>query len=338
MNINKIVLPEPPNILKSIRTGFDAITKHLVLLIFPFGLDLLLWFGPHIRIRTLIKEFILEMEGVSQMFPADFAQLMQESQAIWEIAGERVNLLVALRSLPVGIFSLLTSILPLKNPLGNPVFLDVPNLGSAFLLTLIIFTVGLVLGGLYFSAVQQAAVYDEVRWGSIFRDWPRIILQSLLLSLIWIFFLTVLVLGSCAATGMTFFSVTLGQIAIFVFGIVCFWLLFPLFFSPHGIYAQRERAWRSLVSSIRLTNLTFMRTSLFIMVILLVNQVLNRVWQIAPEDSWLMMISIFGHAFVTTGLLSASFVYYQEINRWVEELKALGTPQPIIEERPTLDN
>ena len=81
-----------------------------------------------------------------------------------------------------------------------------------------------------------------------------------------------------------------------------------------------------------------MRTSLFIMVILLINQGLNYVWQIAPEDSWLMMISIFGNAFVTTGMLSASFVYYQEIIRWVEELKELGVPQPIAEERPTLDN
>ena len=51
-----------------------------------------------------------------------------------------------------------------------------------------------------------------------------------------------------------------------------------------------------------------------------------------------MLISIFGHAFVVTGMVSASFVYYQEINRWVEELKNLGVPQPIVEERPTLDN
>jgi hypothetical protein len=339
MNINKIVLPDPPNVLKSIQIGFDAITKHLVLLLFPLGLDLLLWFGPHVQIRSLIERFLLEMNEVSELFPADFAQLMQESQAIWEVAAERINLLVAMRSLPVGVFSLLPSILPIKNPFGTPIFWDVPNLTSALLLTILIFAVGLILGGLYFSAVRQAAIYDEVRWRIIIKDWPRVSLQSLLLSLMWVaFFLAILVVGSCAATGMTFFSVALGQMAIIVFGIISFWLLFPLFFSPHGIFSQGEKAWRSLVSSIRLTNLTFMRTSLFIMVILLVNQGLSWVWQIAPEDSWLMLISISGHAFVVTGMLSASFVYYQEINRWVEELKNLGVPQPIIEERPTLDN
>jgi len=338
MNINKIALPEPPNVLNSIRTGFDAITKHLVLLLFPIILDLILWFGPHIQIRTLIEGLIVEMNEVSQMFPADFARVLQEGEAIWSIAAERVNLLVALRSLPVGVFSLLSSILPTRNPLGSPIFWDVTNSGTAFLITLVIFLIGLVLGGLYFSAVRQAATYDEVKWRPILKDWPRVSLQSLLLSIIWLFFfLAVLVVGSCAATGITFISVALGQIAIILFGIVCFWMLFPLFFSPHGIYIQGEKALRSVISSVRLTNLTFMRTSLFIMLAIVVNQGLNLLWHVAPEESWLMVISILGHAFVTTGMLSASFVYYQDINRWVEELKALGAPRPIIEERPTLD-
>jgi hypothetical protein len=80
-----------------------------------------------------------------------------------------------------------------------------------------------------------------------------------------------------------------------------------------------------------------MRTSLFIVLAIFVNQGLNMVWQVAPEDSWLMLISIIGHAFVTTGMLSASFVYYQDINRWVDELKAMGVPQQIVEERSTID-
>lgn len=338
MNINKIILPEPPNVLKSLRNGFDAITKHLVLLLFPLGLDLLLWFGPRLKIKSLIEALILEMNEVSEMFPADFAQIMQEGEQIWALAAERINLLVALRSLPVGIFSLLGSMLPIKNPLGNPLVWDVPGLGGAFVLTVVIFLVGLGLGGLYFSAVRQAAIFDEVRWRQVLREWPRVSSQSLLLSAIWLFlFMGVIVIGSCAATGMTFFSISLGQVVIVLFGILCFWLLFPLFFSPHGIYSQGEKAWRSLISSVRLTNLTFMRTSMFIILAILVNQGLNMVWQVAPEDSWLMLISILGHAFVTTGMLSASFVYYQDINRWVEELKAMSVAQPIVEERPTID-
>jgi cytochrome c oxidase assembly factor CtaG len=116
---------------------------------------------------------------------------------------------------------------------------------------------------------------------------------------------------------------------------VSFWLIFPLFFSPHGIYSQGQKAWKSLLTSIRLTNLTFVKTSLFIMIALLVNQGLNIVWQIPPEESWLMMISIIGHAFVTTGMLAASFLYYQDMIRWVEELQVLSPSAAIVEERST---
>ena len=338
MNINKITLPEPPNVIKSIRNGFDAITKHLILLLFPVGLDLVLWFGPHLQIKSLIEGLIVEMNNVSELMPADFGEVMEAGQEIWIVGAERINLLIGLRSLPVGIFSLFTGILPVENPLGTPMFWDVTSLSVAVLIVLLVFLIGLMLGGLYFSAVRQAALYDELKWRGIFQDWPRVSLQSGILSLIWIiFFLAILVVGSCAATGITIFSVSLGQMVIILFGVISFWLIFPLIFSPHGIYSKGQKAWKSLLSSIRLTNLTFLKTSLFILLVLLLNQGLNMLWQVPPENSWLMLISVIGHAFVTTGMLSASFVYYQDMNRWSEEIQSLSLPQPIVEERPTIE-
>jgi len=338
MKINKIVLPESPNVLKSIRNGFDAITKHLFLLLFPIGLDLVLWFAPHLRIKTQIEGLIAEMNEVSALLSPDFGEMVEAGQEIWMIAAERINLFITLRSFPVGIFSLFTSIMPIENPIGNPIFWDIPQLSIAAIISLGLFLTGLAFGGLYFSSVRQAALFDEVKWRTILREWPRISIQSFLLSLmLFILFLGILVLGSCTATGITFFSVTLGQLVIILFGIVSFWLVFPLFFSPHGIFSQGQKAWKSMLQSIRLTNMTFFKTGLFIMLAILVNQGLNIVWQVPPENSWLMMISIIGHAFVTTGMLAASFVYYQEMIRWFEELQLMGKPQPIEEERPTIE-
>jgi hypothetical protein len=31
-----------------------------------------------------------------------------------------------------------------------------------------------------------------------------------------------------------------------------------------------------------------------------------------------MLVGIFGHAFVTTALLAASFIYYRDMNAWLE--------------------
>lgn len=76
---------------------------------------------------------------------------------------------------------------------------------------------------------------------------------------------------------------------------------------------------------------------MFILAAIIVNQGLNMLWQVPPENSWLMLISVIGHAFVTTGMLSASFIYYQDMIRWVEELQAMGLPKHIVEERPPLE-
>ncbi len=338
MKINKIALPEYPNVLKSVRNGFDAITNHLILLLFPIGFDLVLWFAPHLRITALIEGVITEMNEVSALLSPDFGEMVEAGQEIWMIAGERINLFVALRSFPVGIFSLFTSILPIENPLGDPIFWDISQLSIAVIISLALFLTGLALGSLYFSSVRQAALFDEVKWQTLLREWPRFSIQSFLLSLIWsILFLGILGFGSCVATGVTFFSVSLGQLVIILFGIVSFWLIFPLFFSPHGVFSQGQKAWKSMLQSVRLTNMTFFKTGLFIMLAILVNQGLNIVWQFPPENSWLMMIGIIGHAFVTTGLLAASFVYYQDMIRWFEELQLVGKPQTIEEERPTIE-
>ena len=278
------------------------------------------------------------MNEVSALLSPDFGEMVEAGQEIWMIAAERINLFITLRSFPVGIFSLLASILPIENPIGGPIFWDIPQLSTAVIISLALFLTGIALGGLYFSSVRQAALFDEVKWRTILREWPRISIQSFLLSLMWfILFLGILVLGSCIATGITFFSVTLGQLVIILFGIVSFWLIFPLFFSPHGIFSQGQKAWKSMLQSIRLTNITFFKSGLFIMLAILVNQGLNIVWQVPPENSWLMMISIIGHAFVTTGMLAASFVYYQEMVRWFEELQLIGKPQLADEKRPTIE-
>lgn len=321
MNTKQSALPDPPSVLNAIRNGYDAITNHISLVLFPVALDLLLWFAPRLRVKMLIEGLIIEMNSVSSLLSGDFEEMLQASQEIWMDAAGRINLVAALRSFPVGVFSLLASILPTANPLGEPFFFEITQFQHVIILVILFFILGIVVGGLYFSAVRQAVLFDEIRWPLVFRQWPRRSAQALLLSLILVtVVLALLIFGSCVATGFAFFNVTIGQAVVLLIGIVAFWLVFPLFFSPHGIFVKNLKAGKSMVESIRLTNLTFFRSGFFIMIALLITQGLDVLWRVPPEDSWMMLISILGHGFVTTGMLAASFVYYQEMDRWVSEL------------------
>ena len=43
-----------------------------------------------------------------------------------------------------------------------------------------------------------------------------------------------------------------------------------------------------------------------------------------PITSWLALVGIFGHAFIATGLLAASFIYYRGGLAYVQSLRNLA--------------
>jgi hypothetical protein len=57
---------------------------------------------------------------------------------------------------------------------------------------------------------------------------------------------------------------------------------------------------------------------LFLLIFLIINQGLNFLWTTPSQGSWLMLVGIAGHAFVSTALLAASFIYYRDINAWLK--------------------
>jgi hypothetical protein len=96
------------------------------------------------------------------------------------------------------------------------------------------------------------------------------------------------------------------------------WLLVPLFFSPHGIFVKKQNALVSIVNGLRMARFTLPTSSMFVLSAFLLGIGLNFLWSVPPEDSWMMLVGIFGHAFVTTALLAASFIYYRDMNAWLE--------------------
>ena len=56
----------------------------------------------------------------------------------------------------------------------------------------------------------------------------------------------------------------------------------------------------------------------FSMLVIVLGQGMDMIWHIAPANTWMTLVGIFGHAFVSTSLLAASFFYYRDINLWIE--------------------
>lgn len=313
-NLNAIA--SPPSLMKSLMAGFDAISNHVSLVLFSVLLDLLLWFGPHVRIAKLFEPVFQQAAAYPEMESAGTLDLLR-------LGAERLNLLSVVRTFPIGIPSLMAGRSPIETPYNKPLWLDISTLGVGVGLWFLFILIGLAIGTLYFSVVAQATLSTGISWRATFHQWPWNFAQVILLSLFWFLLIAIfLVPLSCVLSILFLLGIGVTQfpllIALFLGGILV-WLMIPLFFSPHGIFAKHRPMWISLIQAVRMSRITFSTTGLLILVIVLLSEGLDVLWNVPAEGSWLMLIGIAGHAFITTGLLSATYIYYRDADLWLEQ-------------------
>ena len=307
----------PPSLMKSLMAGFDAVSNHVSLILFSVLLDLVLWFGPHVRIVKLFEPIFQQAATYPEMKNAGTMELLRAGV-------ERLNLLSVVRTFPIGIPSLMAGRSPVGTPYTYPpVWFDISSFGAGLGLWFLFVFAGLAVGTLYFSAVAQATLATQIDWRSTISQWPWNFAQVTLLSLFWFLLIACFMVPlSCVLSILLLLGMGITQfpllIALFLGGILV-WLTIPLFFSPHGIFAKHRPMWISLIQAVRLSRITFSTTGLLILVIVVLSEGLNVLWNVPAENSWLMLVGIAGHAFITTGLLSATYIYYRDADLWLEQ-------------------
>lgn len=285
----------------------------------PVALDFFLWLGPHLRVNKLLRP---AWEGwlriASESGSTDLSQLLLENQDFVKSALEQFNFFGLLRTWPVGVPSLIAPLYGQTTPLGQITAYELPTLATAILTWLGILLAGIAFGSYYFHGVAICAIDEHPPTTfarAIYCIFQTIALTILLLIILLATFIpAVLIISVIAMINMGF-----AEIFMFVLVIFLLWSLLPLVFSPHGIFAYGQNALNSLITSQRLVRRFLPGTGLFVLSLLLLSEGLDVVWRMAPLNSWMTAIGIAGHAFVTTGLLAASFVYYQGGMRWMQE-------------------
>jgi hypothetical protein len=235
-------------------------------------------------------------------------------------AAEQFNLLSLLRTIPVGIPSLMAARLPVETPNGVPKFIDVTNFFGATAIAIGLLLIGLIIGCFYYILVFQVALQGKIELKKILKDWSWTSLQVLSLALaLLILFIVISVPSSCAISGLTLLGLPFGQFAVFLYIGVLLWLIFPLLFAAHGIFVNHNNALVSVQRSMLLTRMTLPTTSLFVLAVLVTSEGLDYLWRVPPETSWLTLVGVSGHAFITSALLAASFFYYRDADLWTQE-------------------
>ncbi|HRK89892.1 MAG TPA: hypothetical protein PK152_12225 [Anaerolineales bacterium] len=314
MEVSKIEnLPPPPGIISSIKAGFDVVASHITAILLPLLLNLFMWLGPRLRMDALfdsIKDDVVSLWQTGGI-PLEEIQLILEW---YDRTIPNVNLFWFLRTLPIGISSLLLPKGTLDTPLGDPAIWQVgaPGLfGWTFLLTFL----GWVGGALYYRSVAWVVLADKAQVAGVFSA----ILQSILISFLSNFLIMALLFPIMFLLFLTAqFSVFLTNLFVLFLCLAAMWIIVPIFFWPLGVFMKKQNVFTSMLSSIQLTRFTLPTSSLFVLAVFLLAYGLNFLWRIPSENSWMALVGILGHSFVTTALLAASFIYYRDMSVWLQ--------------------
>jgi hypothetical protein len=315
---NGVTQARPPNLISALLAGFDLITNHIGLVLFPVALDLFLWLGPRLQIRDLLMSTLQEIGLFADPGSTENAGYVLASQEFWQSAAARINLFSALRTYPVGLPSLMASELPGAAPVDFSIY-QVNTWMVALVIWLGLGLFGILLGSMYFLIIAQVTLGGELNTSRMFHLVPWTYGQIVLLTAVWIILLLLMsipvsfLLSLILSAGSVF-----GQILLLISGGFLLWILFPLIYSAHGIFVNRLRVWSSIKKSIQIVQLTLPATALFILAIFVIDQGLGLLWQIPADQSWFMLIGVAGHAFVATALFSATFIYYRDADNWMQ--------------------
>jgi hypothetical protein len=304
-------LPRPPGAVTALVSGFNAIASNVVVILFPALLDLFLWLGPRLKADALLAPIMELVPEIQAQAP------VEQAKGIVQLLTDFTNgfnLFSVFRTFPLGVFSLMSTNISVKSPLGERIGIDIPQWLVAFGIVLVLTFCGWLAGSLYFCAVSRVALKLEQSPG-IFHS----LLHAVLLSVMWallfglanlpllILFWLLTLVDSFVRTILVFFLI-----------VPISWVVLAVFFSFHGIFASTQNMFMSIRSSFRMLRYGLPPLGWFAMLAILISQGMDMLWRVPPADSWMMGIGILGHAFVSTSLLAASFIYFRDLTAWIE--------------------
>jgi hypothetical protein len=214
--------------------------------------------------------------------------------------------------------------MPEQTPLQPPVW-EVGDFGSLILLFAVISFGGLLVSAIFHAFLARAVCQQRPQpcqmvtapgqspWISVVRRLPVYCLRVLGLALLLLFILMALYLPLVlVASILTLLSAAVGSLVMMGGLVLLIWVIFYLSFGLHGILLRERSVFRALLDSTRFVQRNWLSAlALFVMVIV-VRNLLSWIWLSVDTGSWLTLFSIGGFAFVNTGLLAATFVFYRD--------------------------
>lgn len=310
---------KPPRLIPTIVSGFNMVASNVYLILIPLLMDLFLWFGPRLSIKSLVMPFINNViNNLQKIGTSDLAATVKSTQEMWTELLNSYNVFITLRTIPVGVPSLVAREGLTQNPLGVPITLEITSTSLALLIYIVLGLVGFFFGALYFNQISRITTPTKEKFQ--FKQFINQYLQSVWMA-VFLFIIGMILIIPASIT-LSFFSLLgegISQFLLLLAGFILLWILIPLVLSPHGIFVLQQKAMPSMMLSTRLVKVFLPGTGSFVLTCAVISEGLNLLWSTPAANSWLTLVGIAAHAFIVTGLLAATFYYYRDGIRWMQD-------------------
>ncbi len=313
-------------LIETLSAGYNMVLKRIWLIAIPVALDVYLWLGPRLSIQPLTR-FLLSILLPPEQAPAEIQSLLELNRELLETMGQEVNLFSLLISRLLGMPSFLAGGLPAG--VGGPPVTWVESGNALVILALIplLMAAGLFLGSLYLGTIayvmRDGTVDLKHLLQRVWRYWGLIVLFGMLL----IGVLSVLGLPVFMIVGLLeLASPALARFILLGAAGLALWMLFHLFFVPHAIVVSESGLLRAVWNSLVVVGRNFWSALALIILINLINAGFTFVWDQMSVNAPLTAVSIAGNAFIGTGLVAASLIFYrdrlEQWNAWLEQVRS----------------
>jgi len=296
-----------PGLIATLTAGFELTTSHLWLVVLPIFLDIIFWLGPRLSIADL-----LENTGRSLARDPSLAGMGEQ---LIQTAGA-YNLISTLSVPVVGVPALMSGVAPEKVPL-SPLKYAV-NSTTEFAAIFIILTLfGLLISALYFGLIASVLNREKITNRSSMAqlsDFAKtVVVTWLRLLILGGFLIVTLLLLMLPLLPIAYIFALLSQDIALVVILVCILVvIIYLSMAVPTIVVDRQPVGIAIVNSVRMVRRCKLPTTNLLLAVVLIGWGMSLLMHLADSGNWLTLISLAGHAFVSTALVAAIFIFYRD--------------------------
>lgn len=304
-------------VIDSLSAGLNLVAERVWVIAIPVLLDLWYWLGPQLSIQPLFERIQqILIQSTSAMTEAPFD--VEAATEMLDLIGQQFNLFSLLSASLMGVPSLLAG--------GSPTSAGMIQLRSWLALAgaaAFLVVVGIAIGSLYFTFIVQGVGQRSDDPRTLLRRTGLLWLRVLGLILLVLFFGVALFVPFAFLIGLlTMLSGGVASILMGLFYVSLIWIAIYLYFAVDAMALNDVGPLRAVWNSANVVVRNFWSALGLVILIFLLSQGLALIWQRLGEVHPVgMVVGITGHAFIGSGLVAASLLFYRDRYRRWQEVK-----------------